>query len=358
MNDFKNCPNCDEKIKLLAKKCRFCNTWLNESESKPIKENILPEDTISKDEDVIPEPHDYFTGNKKSNIILLGLVLLCGVFYLTMPSKEKFELKINQKVLAASLNDGKEIEKYNPYSSTTLSPRTKSFLDDNYLDVEKNFLWSTAILINQQKHKKENIGFGILGIVFLNNNINAFLQEDSDSNSFEDTSTTAHDSNIDSSSQYKLIASSQNKDKSYYLEIDNDGNYFLPRIIIYNNLIDSLSKILDYDMNLPDQYQAKVTSQDNPTDLETLDLNEITDYFVKGENLYFIGYSTILRSGIYTAVQFNLNTNQAKAIAYGTAMKINKAKSELEYEQYRLTYDAGYEAGNEYEEVYLRTKLN
>lgn len=49
MNDTKICPNCGQEVKAIAKKCRYCGTWFNDTQSQGQQQNESHQNTYHAD---------------------------------------------------------------------------------------------------------------------------------------------------------------------------------------------------------------------------------------------------------------------------------------------------------------------
>lgn len=152
---------------------------------------------------------------------------------------------------------------------------------------------------------------------------------------------------------YVYVATRNDGQLHYFLELNEENENYAPLIVCTDKVKSRIVEILDFDIN--SEFQTQV--YDERDELTQLDLNDIRDFHVIDDKLYFVGFSSILKYGIYFCIRVDLSTEKLKMIAYGLDMDIDKKTGELNYEQRRLTNDAEFGYQKEFETIYLKTRL-
>jgi hypothetical protein len=383
MSEFKNCPYCGEEIRLQAKKCKHCGEWLEEDKTKNIEkivglvekvasvkqvnENHTKEASYLEQEEPLKNTstpsvqhntfwYDILTGNKTSNWVVIIAFVLLVIIHLSVPNYERHEQKIHwdieelykEDTSSESGDEFLDVLQSNDWRDAFL----RKFHQGNSIRYDKTWFWSTAKIENVNYPMGEQVSLGIFGMVFTR-----IGKADIDLENQDWVGSTSAPALLWKGEENKkantLVTTSNKGRYGYYL--DRVDGVYTPVLVRYDETQDSVVDYFDFDIQTEENKQTKV--EDETGNLVELSIDRIENYYVKGNSLYFIGFSSMLKSGIYYAVVFNTITNKAKIIAYGDNISFNKKKGELNYEQLRLVKDVGYEAGNEYETIYLKTKL-
>ncbi len=80
-DEYKNCPYCDEEIKVIAVKCRYCKSMLIDEKKQDLKEEAVVGRQTNKIRDITVPDYQYPSSSNKKNI-LIAVLFIAIIFVL------------------------------------------------------------------------------------------------------------------------------------------------------------------------------------------------------------------------------------------------------------------------------------